>query len=182
MSTPIAISNFDWPNEVNYELVSEAARTVREAWKQKRNYLKGSASDWIPTINESLRNIKNKCGNPDWDGFGANLVSDQTIENTELIIEVLHSMLPKGTPIPDVIAEADGEICIDWTIDDFRLFSLSIGSHNIINFAGQYGKEGAIHGWQPVDKKSRDTVEKSLQDVVRQINRLFPNLSKKRRS
>lgn len=179
MSTATRSSYFDWPN---YEPVSEAARTVREVWEQKRNYLEGSASDWVPTINESLRNIKNKCGNPDWDGFGAIIISDQTIENTKLILEVLHSMLPTGTSIPDVIAEADGEICIDWSIDELRLFSMSIGSHNIINFAGQYGKEGSIHGWQPFDNESRDTLEKSLQDIVRQINRLFPKLTKKRRS
>jgi hypothetical protein len=172
MSSAITISGPRWPFEVNYAPVTESSRQIQEISAEKQNYLQGSASDWFPTIDAALRNIRNECGRPDWDGNGANYVSDQTISLTEKITEMLFRLLSRGTPAPDVIPEADGEICISWSVDTDRLFSLSVGSHGKINFAGQFGTEGGIHGWQPVDTTSDDNFEKSLQDIVRQIGRL----------
>lgn len=182
MSSAIAISGQHWPIDFNYEPVTDSGRTIRHTLSQKRNYLQGSASDWVPTVQAALRNIKHECRSPDWDGGGANLVSDRTIDLTEIITEMLFTLLPRGTPAPDVIPEADGEICINWSVDIDRLYSLSVGLHGKINFAGQFGKEGGIHGWQPVDTTSRENLEKSLQDVARQISRLYSTPVKKRKA
>jgi hypothetical protein len=50
---------------------------------------------------------------------------------------------------------------------------MSIGAHGKMNFAGQFGKEGALHAWQPIDAKNRASLEESLQDVARYISRLY---------
>ncbi len=70
---------------------------------------------------------------------------------TETVVRALFALLPKSTPAPEVIPEADGEICLSWVVDSERQMSLSFGAHGKINFAGQFGKEGGIHGWQPID-------------------------------
>lgn len=160
-----------WDND--YEPVTDDSREIQRTWAQERNYLQGSASDWLPTTEAALRGIRNDCSKANWDGSGASPVNDQTIGLTASITETLFTMLPRGTPAPELIPEFDGEICISWSVDTDRLFALSVGEHGKINFAGQFGKEGSIHGWQPIDATNRYSLEESLQEVARHISRQY---------
>jgi len=107
-----------------------------------REKLPGSASDWFPTVDAAFRGIRSESKNADWDGQGAFAITDQVIAIAEKVVGALFALLPKGTPAPDVVPEADGEICISWSVDASRMFSLSIGEHEKVNFAGQFGREG----------------------------------------
>lgn len=143
--------------------------------------MRGSASDWLPAVEAVLRYIRTDCAEASWDGSGALPVSDRTINLAANIVKVLFTMLPNGTPAPDIIPEVDGELCASWSVDDYRLFSLSVGAHGRINFAGQFGQEGSIHGWHPIDTTTNDSLEESLQEVARQIRRLFESPASKRK-
>ena len=178
LATSIHGSGLTWDDE--YEPVTDSSREIHHTWAQKRNYLQGSASDWLPPAVAALGTIKNECGSGNWDGTDAAPVRETTIEVAAKVLETLFTMLPKGTPMPDVIPEADGEICISWSVDVNHLFALSIGDHGKINFSGQFGKEGAIHAWQPLDATSRSGLEKSLQEAARYIGRLYPVATIKR--
>ena len=46
---------------------------------------------------------------------------------------------PKTIPLPDVTVEPDGEIAFEWYRQPRRVFSISIGSRNVITFAGLFG-------------------------------------------
>lgn len=173
MILAIAIRGSSRTWDIDYEPVTDDSREIQRTWAHERNYLQGSASDWLPTTEAALRGIRNDCSKANWDGSGANPVSDHTISLTAKVTETLFTMLPRGTPGPDLIPEADGELCMSWSIDADRLFSLSIGAHDKINFAGQFGKEGSIHGWQPIDATNRYGLEESLQEVARHIGRLY---------
>jgi len=153
---------------------SDGNRPIKSLWAEDRNYVRGSAADWAPVIGSALLTIENECNQNGWDGLGSRAVIDATINLVEEIADCLFTLLPRGTPAPDLIPESDGEICISWVIDHDRIFSVSVGDHGKINFAGQFGAEGATHGWQPTDTSSRRALEASLQEIVRQINRLFP--------
>ena len=154
--------------------VSAVGETIRQRWAQDRNVQRGSASDWSPIIGAALLDIKNECGKAGWDGDDALPISNCTIDVATKLIECLFTMLRRSTPAPDLIPESDGEICISWTRDLDRVFSVSVGEHGKINFAGQFGTEGALHAWQPIDPKSRASLEESLQDVAKYVGRLFP--------
>lgn len=158
----------------DYEPVSDDSEVLSRKWAQERNYLKGSASDWLPTVDAAIRGIGNECKVADWDGQGASAITDQVIAIVEKVVGALFGLVPKGTPAPDLIPEADGEICISWSVNTDRLLSLSVGAHGKINFAGQFGEEGGIHGWQPIDTASPSALEKSLQDVARHLEKLYP--------
>jgi hypothetical protein len=173
MSTAIAMQGLHLINNEDYEPVSEGSRTIQRTWERQRNYLSNSASDWLPTIEGALRGITNECCKADWDCEGAIPVTGRTIDLATRIVASLFNRLPKGTPMPDLIPETDGEICISWSIDATRMFSLSIGEHGKINFAGQFGHDGGIHAWQPIDATSRSALEESLGDVVQYISRLY---------
>jgi hypothetical protein len=157
----------------DYEPVSHSSELLTRKWAQERNYLMGSASDWFPTVDAAFQAIRDECETTDWDGHGAIAISDQVIDVARIVITVLFTLLPKGTPAPDIIPEADGEICISWSVETDRLLSLSIGAHGRINFAGQFGKEGGIHGWQPVDTTNPTALDESLQDLAKYLGRLY---------
>jgi hypothetical protein len=173
MSLAIAIPSPGWAWQFDYEPVTQPTYQVQRALTDKRNYLQGSASDWLPILEAALLNIKKECRDVDWDGIGAIPVRGETIKLTAQIGEVLYAMMPRGTPVPDVIPEADGEICISWSLNSDRIFSLSVGPNAKINFSGQFGKEGAVHAWQPIDPTSRSSLQGSLEDVARYIARLL---------
>ena len=163
-------SSFFW--YAGYDPVTNDSRTIQHSWAQERNYLRGSASDWLPTISALFRSIRSECSTANWDGQGAFAIGDQVIDIAEKAVEVLFELLPKGTPAPDVVPESDGEISISWSVDSSRMFSLSIGEHAKVNFAGQFGKEGGVHAWQPIDTSSRSALEESLQDVAKYVGKL----------
>jgi hypothetical protein len=159
--------------QVDYEPVSNGGLAIRQMWTKNSNYRRGSASDWSPIIDAVVLGIKNDCGRVGWDGDGALPISDRTIDVAVKLTECLFAMLRKGTPAPDLIPESDGEICISWSIDADQVFSVSVGEHGKMNFAGQFGAEGAYHGWQAIDPKNRTSLEESLQDIARHVDRLF---------
>jgi hypothetical protein len=159
--------------QADYEPVSDGSKTLQRLWEEDRNYLRGSAADWSPIIGPALWAIKHECEHDDWDGEGARPVSDRTITLAARIAECLFELLPRDTPAPDLIAEPDGEICMTWGSVDERLFALSIGERGKINYAGQFGEEGARHGWQPIDATSRRTLEASLEEIAVYIGRVF---------
>ena len=180
MSLATAIRDSRLIGYYDYEPVSDVSVVLSRKWAQERNYLKGSASDWFPTVDAALRGIRSECRTANWDGQGAFAITDQVIAVAEKVVGALFAILPKGTPAPDLIPEADGEICISWSVDTDRLLSLSVGAHAKINFAGQFGKEGGIHGWQPIDATSPSALDESLQDVAKYLGRLYPPTASRR--
>ena len=174
MSLAIAIRDFRVSGYYDYVPVSHFGEVLTQKWAHEKNYLKGSASDWVPTVDAAFRVIRSECKTADWDGPGSVAITDQVIAITEKVVEALFALIPKGTPAPEVIPEADGEICISWSVDTDRLLSLSVGAHGKINFAGQFGKEGGIHGWQPIDATSPSALDESLQDVAKYFGKLYP--------
>lgn len=177
MAAPNA--GFGWL--IDYEPATDGGRIIQNTWAKEQNYLRGSASDWLPIVEASLSAIRNDCLVENWDGSDAHPISDKTLNLAADIAKVLFKLVPTGTPVPDIIPEADGEICMSWSVDVYHLFSFSIGVHGKVNFAGQFGNSGSIHGWQPIDATSCDKLEKSLQETARQIQRLYENATSKRK-
>jgi hypothetical protein len=157
----------------SYEPVSQSSEELTRRWAEARDFLRGSASDWTPIVDAARRAIRSECSQENWDGEGALPVSDQVIAVAEKVVGALFELIPKGTPAPELVPEADGEICISWAVDAGKLFSMSVGSHGKINFAGQFGNEGGIHGWRPIDEESPSFLDESLLEIAKYVERLY---------
>jgi len=154
----------------SYQPVSEASQAVSRRWAEERNYLKQTASDWVPLARAAFDEIRQHARSANWDGEGAAPVTAETISLADLVVQSLYSMLPKSTPPPDIIPEGDGEICLSWAPDDARVFSVSLGEHGVANFAAQLGRRGGRHGWLPIATTSRAALEESLREIAEHVD------------
>lgn len=173
MRSGVVISRSRLSGDYDYEAISPSRQQVLREWNKQKDYLRGSASDWLPTIRSALKAIHDHCGKPDWAGHGEAVVSDEVISNAEKIVMTLFTLAQAGTAVPDVVPEADGEICVSWTQNDARTFSLSIGKCGKINFAGQFGDQGSIHGWRPIDTSNQNALESALREISEYLESLY---------
>lgn len=73
--------------------------------------------------------------------------------------------LPPSIPEPEVSADPDGDIALDWIKSRDRMFSVSIRANGDIHFAGVFGR-AKVHG--------ADTFDDEVPAVVLQaIDRVF---------
>lgn len=94
----------------------------------------------------TLEEVLADCSEPNWDGHGARPISAAAAERARSFLD----NLPSSLPAPDIVPEVDGELAIEWHLGARRVFSVSIGEHGPLHFAGLFGEEER-HGVEPFD-------------------------------
>ncbi|MBS0614715.1 MAG: hypothetical protein JSS24_16230, partial [Proteobacteria bacterium] len=128
-----------------------------------------------PVVGVALQRIRTRSRVDGWDGEGSFAVTAGTIAIAEQVIAALERLLPVGIDAPDVFAEADGDIGIEWDIARRLTYWISVNGNGRISFAGLFGSQGADHGWRPLDLSSPRALDRSLDVVVVHVLRLFPS-------
>ena len=77
---------------------------------------------------------------PDWDGYGANAVSDEAFLRARMFLD--HVL--KRFPSPTAAATPNGSLALEWAANG-RRFIISIGEEDLLAFAGIFGSE-TVHG------------------------------------
>jgi hypothetical protein len=76
-------------------------------------------------------------GQSNWDGEGAVPTSPAALETAIWFIRVL----PDHLPMPEIAAEPDGAISLDWACSRHRVFTLSIGTTDRLAYAWLDGSD-----------------------------------------
>jgi hypothetical protein len=126
-----------WPFESETRAVSTYGRMLDDLLSIATRQVGRNVQDWDVQIESALAEIVAECSVDDWDGCGAKAVLPETVTITRLVANILHERVPKGTPPPDVLPESDGEIALSWTRTPDRVFSISVGDHGNLNYAGR---------------------------------------------
>jgi hypothetical protein len=108
------------------EILSSIRRKLAESLA-----LGGALHDTI----DQLAEVYLEALEPGWDGYGAQPVSEEVLENAIAFV----CRLPNDLPMPDVSADAQGEIHYEWFSSPYRTFSVSIGAAGVLSYAGLYG-------------------------------------------
>ena len=141
------------------ELVSEADQHVRD-----------TAIDWRPYLNSAISQMHVECSAPGWDGPGSVPVNDIVLRRTFRVADLLYSCVRPGTPPPDLIPVADGEVTLSWALDADRLFSISVGNHGMLNYAGRLDNGAEPHDAVPFDTTDRTAIQR----LAAFIEQLYP--------
>lgn len=76
-------------------------------------------------------------------------------------------MLPKSLPIPEVSRDPDGEISFDWIGNFGRIFSVSIGPHGRLSYAGRFSDKSKVHGVEALSETLPREILLAIEKVVR---------------
>lgn len=101
-----------------------------------------------------------ECREPNWDGYGAQPVCDETYR---LACEFL-TALPRDTPAPSVSAEPDGHLTVEWYQSPERTLSVSISADGNLHFAALLGLTKA-YGTEPFVGQ----VPKIISDLINRV-------------
>jgi hypothetical protein len=109
------------------ELIDQAARRSRE---ELRNSTLGHREAL-----EELGEVWDECRQPDWDGYGAMPVEQDTLGRTYSLID----SLPLGFPRPSIGADPDGQLTLEWRKAPRRILSVSVDPEGYLHYAGLFG-------------------------------------------
>jgi hypothetical protein len=77
-----------------------------------------------------------------WDGGDAAPVREETIAK----VWALLAALPPQVPMPEISAEPDGDVALDWIMDRERQVSVSVRHNGESHFSGLFGGGRKVHG------------------------------------
>jgi hypothetical protein len=86
---------------------------------------------------EELNDVWQECRVPDWDGYGALPVEQDTYRKAYLLID----SLPLGFPRPGIGAEPDGQLTLEWHKSPTRILSVSVDPDGLLHYAGIFGAD-----------------------------------------
>jgi len=173
MSSPLATTAYRFTESHDYVPVSASSQNLKQEWESKSDVLQGTARNWLPDARAALFTIGRECNHEGWDGEGSHAVRPETIDIAAKVAQAMFVSLPLGTLAPDVMPDADGEVILEWIVDQQRVFSLSVGSNGRASYAGRFGQRGSTHGWLELKLTNLMELEQSLDVVVTSVRRLL---------
>lgn len=118
--------------------VSEEAKAIQELVLEIERDIERSIALGKPyeDARTALALVTREASVPNWDGYDARQIEPATYENALRFLQ----NLPRSVPAPEISAEPDGEIALDWHVEGVGTLSVSIGPGSVVNYAGLFGK------------------------------------------
>ena len=109
-----------------------------------------SVESIISTFNKEeiatyLNEIYEECSSENWDGYDSNPISEEAFEQAQSFLYTVMNENQLNVPIPDISADPDGDISLEWRKEHRFTFVVSINGQGLISYAGLFGKN-KIHG------------------------------------
>jgi hypothetical protein len=95
------------------------------------------ASDSGKEVFEELLKTFEECREPNWDGYGAEAVGEETYRLARQFL----AALPLGRAEPSIGAEPDGHITVEWYRSPQRTLSVSISPDGDLHYGALLGTE-----------------------------------------
>ncbi len=151
-------------DESTYGVGDEAKRIFNEQRNITLHYLTApSTSGSFRSGVEAVIVAAQQASTDDWDGSGARRVSDLAAFHA---IRLLRHV-PGTVPVPDVFADPDGDVVLDWSRNTRWTFSVSVTPRGELHYAGLFG-DGRLRGREPFfTDELPDTVRNGLLRVYR---------------
>ena len=86
-------------------------------------------------LTSELEDVWHSCREANWDGHGALPIYADTFALTRLVTE----SLPTTIPTPELGAEPDGQITLEWYRSPTRLLSVSVDPNGTLHYAATLG-------------------------------------------
>jgi len=151
---------------------SESAKRIEDMQEAIRRHLLSSytmRSALEHALNE-LEEVRAASSEPGWNGYGAKPLHAGAYECAKVFL----SALPTTAPLPEVSADPDGDVALDWVFGQKKALSVSIGPTGRCTFAWMRG-QCTYRGTDWLDNEIPGSIAYALsqlaRDTVRQPSR-----------
>lgn len=143
---------------------SSSARWLSERREEIRKHLLTSfvVSRTTGSALSELNEVRVEAAEAGWDGHGARPISFDAYLYARRFLEAL----PTTAPSPEVSADPDGEISLDWVFGPRKALTLSIGSNGRCSYAWIRGKQKS-RGTEWLDDEVPTNILDALAQLVR---------------
>ncbi|MCA6511112.1 MAG: hypothetical protein IM565_14165 [Pseudanabaena sp. M109S1SP2A07QC] len=114
---------------------TETAAYIDETTQKQKGYFDQSVVLGKQSAYNELYAFWKECQLPDWDGYNALAVQENTLFNAYWFIE----SLPLGYPLPSVGAEPDGYLTLEWYSNPRWILSVSISPEGMLYYVALFG-------------------------------------------
>jgi hypothetical protein len=141
---------------------SDTAYFIAEQAQKGRGHLQSSHSLGLggKRALEDLIKVAEECSYANWDGHGADPITNETFWQAYHFL----SALPLGFPIPSVGAEPDGQLTFEWHRSARRTLSISVSPEGDLHYAALIGASKA-YGTEPFS----EAVPKIIADLINRV-------------
>jgi hypothetical protein len=141
---------------------SDTARFVSEQALWGRRHLQESFTLGLRGKGafDDLSRLYKECLEPNWDGYNALPITEDTYRLTYELVEAL----PLSTPPPSFGAEPDGHITLEWYCSPRRTLSVSVSPESELHYAALLGDSKA-YGTEPFFGNA----PKTLVDLIHRV-------------
>jgi hypothetical protein len=117
---------------------SEPAKRISNMQDEIRKHLLTSYVIAAPTeqVSSRLEEVWSEASQSGWDGYGAKPIDPYAYMYAQFFVNAL----PNSAPIPEVSADSDGEVALDWFFGDRKALTVSIGPTGRCTFAWMNGQ------------------------------------------
>jgi len=115
-------------------------------------------------LSGELDKIYQACSRANWDGYGATPVK----KHLRPIVESFLHTLPREIPDPEISADPDGEISLEWYYEPRKVFSISVGDSGRLAYASLDG-EKKTSGIDKLGKEIPQAIIHRLQEFFSDI-------------
>ena len=142
---------------------SESAQWLEKIYRDIRRHLLGSytvrgAAEQSLDDLEEVRSEADKFG---WNGYGALPLHPDAYENAKLFLEAM----PTLAPLPEISADPDGDVALDWVFGPKKALSVSIAANGRCSFAWMRGQR-TYRGTEWLDYGVPDKIAQALWELA----------------
>jgi hypothetical protein len=113
----------------------------------------------VREVFDQLLDVYDECSRPGWNNPDALAVSRESLRAAGRFL----LSLPRDFPMPEVSADAQGEIHLEWYVNPRRIFTISFGL-NILHYAGRFGAS-TTRGREPLDRPLPESLLNNIRRV-----------------
>ena len=143
----------------------KAARYVEEEREKVFNHLQGSDTLGLAATFRQLDETFKECSLEGWDGERAKPITEEVLRNAKNFLK----SFPLGIEPPEVGAEPDGAISLEWYQSSDRVISISINPGKWLYYAAIIGSARRRHGRDPVLSGVSDDLLKLIRRVASKV-------------
>jgi hypothetical protein len=122
----------------------------------------GNKTLYIDRIVKELKGVCKQYSRENWDGYGAQPISEQACNDAEKFVQ----MLPEYKKRPEITPVPDGDISLEWYGGEKKVFFVTFHGNRTVEYIGAFGEGDKVAGRETL----AEGVSENILHYIKRIN------------